>query len=1055
MADDLTTLGKLFDDPALRLRMRQLARLEEPVGTEPLADLPGLEHKASGARLNLLEQSFEAGGEMTARVELLGADARPDPFGTGLEAPLTKTDDGADRPNPGLLSMEASFDLKTEAGAGSGETRLSARAGASGSLRYRHYLPLAPDRKLGNALGSLVGRSRLPNLLDAERLPDRGEVHALEAKLRLDLAASGQVGTQVNQDLVATLSGELSRPFEFDAEASLRAALGLSLYDRVALVVGRAHQQRDGWVRIRVHRTDERRLSLTCTFALDLEYDFGTGLAQLFEEMLDQAPVPRLVRTAETITATLETGDWDAVQERLTGEMEEVLDELVSEGLELVTGEDRDWREWLADDPRIGRIVDFAREVVELDASLDPRVRSLWERLVSKADLGPGSKVREWLSTLAEIDRQELTPEDLLGGEAAELIGAVEAITGRSIEEIVLDPLPAFEETLGDVAGVASETLDLLTETPGEVLGAIRAFAERTGIARTVDRLRQIDSKEKLEGEVSGRIRSLASRLVDKGWKRLTKSDLERIRAWAERVHDWLPDPTAPGTKAHELAERIESELRKVRMDYGLSIGLEIERVSRSTALLDVEIDHRKEALELRRKVAAALRTGRLQGVLEVLAEAGEVFEPPDGAIDPGDPPPTPPYLLRECVFTSERIRSEALGIGFSLVGLGLNVKIKERGFDRRIEQSTLRARTTADGAATERTGTYAAAYQRGDQTGPHDAEGGVWLVSKLRSRDLHPDAPFDEVRERFARLTFSWESEHVEQAQIGALSKLLSDLGFQPASPDVTTLREMLEPGEHVRCAFEIRFDAPAVERLLAGSWNGDVSAERRWSRAFLNAAHRWLSEGTVQRGRIANSPWSLGHTVARVIGSDAFRRSWHSVGGFFSDLGGETLRISRPDGPDAVIEIGRQTEWAPITGLLYSILLKRQRGWKAFGALRRAYAGAVADPSPAAHEALCETFADTWKRASLHTLRWPSSLGAVWLWLAAVQALEPELLAAARGVALVRRRKAAGSGGGGATADDPAAWTAPGFWTLRDGLRPPPGMESSDSPPHPQPSA
>ncbi len=1039
MAQNLTTLGKLFDDPKLRLRMRQLARLEEPVGLEPLADLPGLEHKASGARLNVLEQSFETGGEMTARVELLGADARPDPFGTGLEAPLRETGDGT---NPGLLSMDASFDLKTEAGAGSGETRLSARAGASGSLRYRHYLPLAPDRKLGNALGSLVGRSRLPNLLDAERLPARGEVHALEAKLRLDLAASGQVGAQVDQDLVSTLSGELSRPFEFNAEASLRAALGLSLYDRISLVVGRAHQQRDGWVRIRVHRTDERRLSLTATFALDLEYDFGTGLAQLFEEMLDQAPVPRLVRTAETITATLETGDWEAVRERLTGEMEEVLDELVSEGLELATGEDRDWREWLADDPRIGRIVDFAREVVELADSLDPRVRSLWERLVSKADLGPGSKVREWLSTLAEIDRRDLAPEDLLGGEAAELIGAVEAITGRSIEEIVLDAHPAFEQTLRDVAGAASETLDLLTDTPGEVLGAVRAFAERTGIARTVDRLRRLDSKDKLEGEVSGRLRRLAGRLVDKGWQRLTKSDLDRIRAWAERVHDWLPDPTAPGTKAHELAERIRSELRKVRMDYGLSIGLEIERVSRSKALLDVEIDHRKDALALRRKVAVALRTGRLQGVLEVLAEAGEVIEPPDGAIDRGDPPPSPPYLLRECVFTSERIRSEALGIGFSLVGLGLNVKIKERGFDRRIEQSTLRARATADGTATERTGTYSAAFQRGDQTGPHDAEGGVWLVSKLRSRDVHPDAPFEEVLERYARLTFSWESEHVEQGQIGALSKLLSDLGFQPASPRATTLREMLEPGQHVRSAFEIRFDAPTVERLLAGSWNGDVAAERRWSRAFLNAAHRWLSEGTVHRGRIAGSPWNLGHTAARVIGTDPFRASWLSVGGFFGELGGETFQISRSDGPDVEIEIGSPTEPKPITGLLHSILLKRQRGWRAFRALRHAYAGAVADPSPAAHGALSETFADTWKRASLHTLRWPSSLGAVWLWLAAVEALEPELLATARGVALVRRRRAAESSGGGSAAEDPRVWRAPWFWILRDGIHPRPGM-------------
>lgn len=1041
MPQTLTTLGNLFDNQKLRVRIDQISRLDDPVGSNPLSGLPRLDRSVSGAQIHVIDQLFEAGGSLKADVELLGVGVKVDPFGTGAKAPLS-----SDK-NLGLLSVAVSSNLKTEAGGGSGETRISARAGASGELLYRHYLPLDPKRKLGNALGSLVRDTRLPNLVDLEKPPARGEVHSLDAKLRLDFAISGQAGYKVSEDLLTTVSQNLSQPFKFNAEASLRAALGLSLYDRISFVVGRAHQHRDGWVRVRVQRENERRLSFTAAFALDLEYDFGTGLAQLFEEMIEQVPVPRLVRTAETITSTLETGDWDAAKKRLTAEMEEVLDDLVSEVLELATGQDQDWRDWLDGDPRIAQIVDFAREVVEFYDSLDARVASLWERLVSKAKLEEGSTMRSWLEELAEIGDQGLSPDDFLGGNAATLAQAVEAISGRSLEEIVLDNAPTFKETLADVSTVASDTLDLITGTPGQVLEQIKKFTEKTGIGRTVDELRKLDSKDDLKTAASNRIRNLAGRLVDKAWDRLTKADLEAVRSWAETVHDWLPDPTAPGTKAAELASRIKTELEKIKLDYGLSIGIEIERVSRTTALLDFEIDYRQASSQLRRDVSQALRTGRLQRVVEILADASHTTESLGTPIDQGDEPSSAPYRLRECVFTSERIRSEAQNVSFSLVGLGINFKTKERAFNRRIEQSTLRVEQpqVAGGGQPVRTATYAAAYQRGDQTGPHDNEGGVWLVSSLKSTDVRPEADFETETDRFLRLTFAWESEHIQENEISGLSRLFSDLGFQPASPDVTLLRTLLVPGEHVRSSFEIRFHRAALDRFFGGSWNGDVAAEGRWNRAFLNAAYRWLSEGYVQRGHISNSPWSLGHTLARIVTSDPFRKNWLSVGGFFDALGGKTFHLPDPGHSEVQIKIGRPDgDPTDLTGPTKSILEKRGKGWKALAKLRKAYSEAISSRSPAAYRELSETFANTWKQASLQTLRWPSSLGAIWLWIAAVAALDPELLKDARGVARVHRRSALdGAPASNASGTEAQLWNPPEYWTLPIGIPiPQPGM-------------
>ncbi len=65
----------------------------------------------------------------------------------------------------------------------------------------------------------------------------------------------------------------------------------------------------------------------------------------------------------------------------------------------------------------------------------------------------------------------------------------------------------------------------------------MRAFSERTGIAGSVDKLRQVPgTTAELEAEISDRLRKSIERLVGKAWDKIGKSDLAKVQGWAQRT---------------------------------------------------------------------------------------------------------------------------------------------------------------------------------------------------------------------------------------------------------------------------------------------------------------------------------------------------------------------------------------------------------------------------------------------------------------------------------------------------------------------------------------
>jgi hypothetical protein len=1022
------SLGHLFEKEELEL-LAVADLLSQKLGKASRDDLPALDRKLSPTTLPLLGAELKTSGELFARARFLGEKPLDDPYGTGTPVEL------AGSGNLGLLELGADFGVDLPKGEDDASQRLKVSGSASGDVRYRHYLRCKPGDEVGKALRDLVTGSRLPNLLNLAELPAPDEVHRLDTKLAFDVGLAAEAGYKTAGEWAVRFAGGLSAPFVFDAKATFKASLGLSIVDRMVLAVGRADLIDPDTVRIRLQRAQERKLSFGATFMLDLHYDFGTGLAHLFEEMVDQVAVPRLVRTAREVTDLLASGDWDEVREKLTGEVAEVLDDLLDAAAGELTGGDEDWRTWLAGDEKLQGLQQRLRQVVDAYDGLEAEIQGLWERLLSAAELGQGSKFRSWLEDAARLASPDFELEDLLSGEARNWVDAIEALSGVSLEEMVSGG--AWKQTVQETGEQAERALKALDAVPPKALKLIQDFAKETGIERTVEVLRGLDSPEALQQTVSRRIQRLAERMVGKAVAEIDADDLEAIQAWAGKVQAALAAPA-------ELKKEIKGRLEQLELDYSLSISFEIERVSRTTSLLDVEVSGHEAHRRLRRKLGNALGRGDAAALLETLVSGGGVADPDadDPEEDAHEADESPPFRIRECAFTSERIRTSAQTVVFNLIGCGRLVKSNERGITRRLEQSVVRIEDAGGGSYVRR-GRYSAGFQRGERitastkdpsgerTVTLSTEASIWLVTEEKGGGLDLEKKYDaDVSgpdvERSLRLSFVWDDASITKREVTGLSKILSDLGFQPVSPDVTLLEDVLKPGHELRFALEIRFPEQAVGEWLAGLKEKDQDS---WNLAFLNASYRWAAENFVERGDVVAN-LSLGEMLTLLFQSPQFRKEWLSApDNFFTLLPAIKVKTGGGTGPTVTVPLRPLGSGLTQAGaLVYWILVKRGRGFAAVEPLADAWQAALAQRTPKAYRKLSGQFVRAWKKASVHTMRWPNSTFCLWLWIAGLNVVAPKLLQEARGLATLRWRTSA--------AQPDAPWSEPEFWTLPSGI-------------------
>lgn len=988
----MPVLGKLFGDKGPQVETLA-SGLQLPLSAGPFqfADL----QLAGGKGLALLDQPVQLDAGATLKAEVLGAGAT-----------VSQIFRQEDTWTPGGGRRLAVLDLFGRLGvAGKGKlpvaepAALSFQLNAAAEVSYRHLLALPEGERRLAALTALVGRSQIPPLVDFAALGD-GEVHQWNAQLSLALGAELTIGREIafKHDLFPGLAPEVSIDFQF----AFKASVGASLYERMRWTVGRGQDLtlRPGWVRLRAERESRRRLTLGAQLALDIENNLGEVLEALLNRALALAPVEEAMAALADLdarAALVEGGKWEEIETALGKAAAERLQEFLAPVLE--------------SSPEIKKVTARAGEVVRAWQGLGETLQSFWSGMLNRGEGADGrAKLRGRLEKIAALPDD---PAALLadgGDDVAGWILLLETLSGRSLEEIWL--AGGGGRLLAGAKAEAKRALaflDKLESLPDTVLGG---FAERLGIAGALQWIEDnATSVEKLQAAATSRLQKLIEKLLHKAFAAIDEGDRQKLQEWAGKLRRILAAPKA-----------IEAEIRKafqaIQSEVGFNLAVEIDRSSRKTALLDLEFD--PQAAE-NRALAQAIR-GFAAGTFARALAALPV--PEDKKL--GEEPVDPPFLLRECAFTSERLRTGTASFFSTLLGGAKNVR------QRRISTAL-----AVDGRTLDREATYAGSFLRSaeitlEKSGRKSTStfaSSIGWIATVRGRGPRLTDPFEAgSAEHRLRLTISREDDATLPEELAALRRLLDDLGFTGGTP------AGLAENRATRFALAIELDGAALTGFL-----GDGSFGADWDLDWRNAARRWYDEALVpDTAREFDLPdLKRGSVLAGLVATEDFRGSWtRSVAELEgSDGWRRPIAVVLPEGGPIQVTLVRGTVGPGVTwgnfNTVRDLVVRRKSSQRHFQAAGRALAP-LAQTTPTA-EALTprafEGFAESFAKAgeALSPGFWKSPAFALWLALSRVARSAPASLATARGIASLRHFDEA-----------EREWSAPQTFTLDPGRLP-----------------
>ena len=967
-----------FDAESILAKAKELGEdLERRVGATAF-ELPKLDLDDSGRQLEVFGQALTLDSTFQASATIHDPDdALVDPF--GVAEPATPPDGDS------FVTVDVGGELSL---GGSGSTTsqgvtFSAHGTAGAGFGYQHRRTVSQGRKRRTVLEDVLLGVRLPQFVDLSTL-DPGESHRLTAKVDFDLGIDAGAGKSFQTELQATLFDGLSAQATIQGEATVKAALGLSLYDQMALTVGRSMAQ-DSWVRIRLQRQKQRKLSLSASLDLTVRYDFGSALVQVLDNALDLVPTPALLDTFEEINGLLASGDWEAVKARLSARGNAVLDDWL---------ESTGWREWLADSDEVQKFVDASREVVDAFQGLDGRIRSLWEQLLGKVALGPDSAIRKALETVAGLDPDDpdLIAKLAPGESAQEALALVEKLAGRSLDELILDSLPEAKEALGEAIALAQQGLDFLDDTPDKVLTKIQAFAERTGIAQTIGFLAANATstaaiEQAIDDFAQQRIQRLVEVLVGKIWDAIQPDDLAKVETWAQRVQKILEAPD-------ELEGRLKEALLQLDGQASFSASVAIDHEVQRSAMLDLELDV-TTAPALATQIQNALRRGTATEIGAALEALDEKLAKNDDEESGDETAKTLPFRLRESVFTSRRVRSRT----FSLTFLGFS----RQASVSRTEEHRLQIRPVADEVDQyERLASFSASFSRRVLVDAGSNETAIWLEHEARGTGVDPAKPFEGTPAPALRLVYSREDFEASSLELDHMANLLDRLGFNEEGRIGRAVRDQWTTQLIIQLRFVDPDDAPgAALRALA-----DTGDKASWNDAYLAAAKAWfenrLDDKTTTRGV------NYGEIFGQLIRTPVFEQRWtQGTQSLLNQVRGESIMVKDGSRQEHIAWADLQGRPNTQLGILYgSMLPKRRRGRKALAKVieRLDGLGSTFDSDHA--EALSVAFANAGLRSTVYGPNWPSSLFSLWLTLARLRRRDPQLLATAQGLAVLRTR-------------------------------------------------
>lgn len=884
---------------------------------------------------------------------------------------------------------------------------LSLRATGQTRFASRHLLLVTERHTLGEAFQDLLGRVQWPC---ATRLDDlaEGELHSIEASLGLDLGLTLSRGFE--QDVKWTLLEvfeDVPTVLSARVEGLVKAAVGAGLEEELVLTVGRVGTVKAGWVRIRLRRRHEGSITFGASLALRVRYDLGSSLVAVLDRALELEPLGRLLASIGEVARALATGEvgWQqqvsALAARRVGEL---LDE-------------QGWLDSYATDPRVRRLVTGLTSLVEAWEQLDETVTSFWEHVLGSATGGRAAAIRAVLELIAAIDPGAATPDDLVGnGRYHRTIELVETLSGHSLEELLAGTREELRVALARARQLALEALRLL-DLDQEVLEGLHTFARETGIEACVAWIKEhATSVKKLRALATTTIESLVEKVLGKTLDRIGAADLRRLRHWAVTVSTLLDQREA-------WEQALRGEMERLRGDLGCSAGIEVGRLLRRTAIIDLEID--PAAHTVRKAVQRALAAADIRALLEAL---------PDEPLRPGRRPTAPPFLLRECAFASRR---ERWANGSWLLG-----SLTTGSGRRRIVESAVRVvqrppSTPGAPAAFARHATTSGGFVRSVKgSAAVQFEAGVWLDLAATGPGNRLVAPYDTVSRTLSLAVLRHDlATSTSQGEPSAMVRLLADLGFEAGGEDARLLPEL--DGQESSLAIRLSLPHTALDALVAAAMDDDT-----WSTAYLNAAFRWLEPG-LEENEATDITMNRGAICRALILDPRFRANWTrsaDVARWAPSLP-EVRRVAgKPISPRSPFKDRRwQPDFVPLGGMVGAAGGPGVDGivsWRPWSAARlRAFA--AAEPSTATRPdelvAACDRFA-----ALLAATPgvWEEPLFGVWLILALLVRTRPEALAGATGLATLRWR--------GRKADP---WQGPALWRLPDS-----GLHVPDDPDHRQ---
>ncbi len=1026
------TLTSLFNalrnqlPPELQRLVDTAEDLQQPAGSGKFPVLEASDEKleVTDGQVKIFDQPFSISGKLAA--DLLVHEQGAEEQILAFQDPTSEEEDQGEvltAPQGQVLS-----ELKFVADAGisgtfeatpSGGLTLSANAAAGGGLTYRHLRPSPTDATRLVALQGLLTSSRPPGLVPlALDEIDPSEIHVLTAKVNFDLGLDVTFGGNVklqtdlsDLDALAKVFQGMSAEVKVDADYSLKASFGYSLYQQMLIAVGRFNLVDDNWLRMRIQRLRRSELTLGAQLDLQVEYDLAKdSLVALYDRILALDPTTNFMNALKEVQELRASGGWDAIRDKLVSTVGDEVDKLL---------DSVDWRQWVSDQDaaKIDGLLDELQKIITAYDELPDKIRSLWDTLLSEANLGPDSKILAALEKVKAIDPNDPTAvlEDLLDDDWKNALSLLEQFTGLSLDDLLSGQLSAISGALTKAQKLATTALNFLDEVPAKAIGLIQSFADRTGIEPAVTWLRANatsvdDLLDALKTKANEQIQNLVSRLIGKAWDALDADDLEKLGKWLDRIEAILD-------KKEEWEKKIGNYLNNLEGELGFSFGLEMSRLSERSALVDLEFDPSKT--DVKKAVADALDLGQAKKLLAELPEADTLEQAG--------------YRIREAVFSSRRIRTSAMSVFFSLFGLQ---KGKET---RRIDEETIRV--TQDGGRLVRDGSYQGGTVRtlrddSDKAVVRTRELGAWLSMRATGSGGDVESPYDKgMQEQGLRMTFARRDDNTQAGEIAAMQTLLTDLGFPVTSADLAPVSGM----PFTDLTLSLGLDESAVEAFFASA---DAAG---WNTDCLNAGHRWFDEELIRFKKKRDNEIRkirTGLVSAAVLENAEFQSHWLSSSSFLSQFGpatGNNLRSIRVSvaGQSVSVPITRRLSPGKVQIMLrgiFEMVESRGRSLNKLTDAQANHAGLATSPDPKVMRKLASQFSTAMARTpfqgktepNVFPAQWPSTMFDLWLAFTRVGRIDALALAKTRGLATLRFK---------ATSEDD--WQDPPLrWQLTDGL-------------------